>query len=281
MKVFRSILFVIVWLGALAAEIYATLRLWRLSVLPLKHKLIICMILFTAWAIVGALFLFGSSAKKGRHPGLWRRLIAWVLALALAFGSVYSTRVADQLDETIQKVTEARTQTSLIGVYVLVDDPAWELEDAADYTFGLSESYDAENERSAATELRKTLGSIKTEEFDTVLDMVRALYDGEIGAMILNEAYSKILEEQDDYLTFSEDTRILYEITVEEGEAAAVPVGTPKPITEGEEESVVDYGNYDAQIENFIPVNVTKEPSSSISPAPTRAAGCSPPVSAT
>lgn len=260
MKVFRSILFVIVWLGALAAEIYATLRLWRLSVLPLKHKLIICMILFTAWAIVGALFLFGSSAKKGRHPGFWRRLIAWVLTLALAFGSVYSTRVADQLDATIQKVTETRTQTTMIGVYVLVDDPAWELADAADYTFGLSESYDAENERSAAAELRKTLGSIETEEFDTVLDMVRALYDGGIGAMILNEAYTKILEEQDDYLTFSEDTRILYEIPIEEGDAAAVPVGTPQPIAEGEEESVVDYGNYDVQIENFIPVNVTKEP---------------------
>lgn len=269
MKVFRSVLYVLVWLAALAAEVYAALRLWKLSVLPLKHKLILCMVLFTAWVIAGVLFFFGNSAQKGRHPGLLRRIVAWALAVLLSCGSVYSTRVADHLDATIETVTRERRQVSMLAVYVLEDDPAYGLEDAADYTFGATTRFDADNVRSALSELRELLGSVKTEEYDTMVDMVRALYDGSVGAMILNEAYVKILEDLDDYGTFSEDTRVLYEIEVEEGSAAVVPIGTPKPVSgepdnpddpEQTAEPDVEIGEYDAEIENFVPVNVTKEP---------------------
>ena len=256
MKIFRSILFVLLWLGTAAAEVFAAARLWKLDMLPLNFKLIGCMALITLWLLAGLLFLSGSKAKSGKHPGLFRRIVAWLLSLVLAGGCLYSTRVADQLDETISKVTEDVKVSTVIGVYVMEDDPAQTLRDAADYTFGMTEIYDAANVRYALADLRETLGTVKTEPLPTVSDMVHALYDGDVGAVILNEAYLSVLEETEGCETFPEDTRVIYEIPVEEG-AAMVPVGTPAP--ENGEDSDVEVGAYDA-IECFQPVNVTQEP---------------------
>lgn len=267
MKAFRSVLFVLIWLGMLAAEVFAAMRLWRLAVLPLSYKLLMCVVLFSAWLVAGLLFLWGSKAKKGKHPGLARRIIAWLLAVVMAGGSLYSTRVADQLDQTIEEVTQEVKVSSVVAVYVLADDPAEDLEDAEGYTFGTTQSYDAANTRTAVKDLKTHFDNLKTESFQTVLDMVDALYQGDVGAMILNEAYASILEDLDDYETFSEDTRILYEISIDEADASQilddVMAEEPKDEAESEtdgESTAVEVGTYNTAIENFRSVNVTQEP---------------------
>lgn len=253
MKVFRTILFVLAWLGMAAAEVFAAARLWKLSVLPLRYKLLICVGFMLVWVLAGLLFFLGNAAKRGQHPGLWRRIIAWILALITVGGSLYSVRVADQLDETLSKVTEKTRVSSTIAVFVLKDDPAQTISDASDYLFGMTSSYDTANTRKALSNLMKTLGTVRTEEFEAVVNMVDALYSGDVDAVILNEGYVSILEDLDNYGNFSEETRILYEIQIEESTDVQIPVGTP-----GEAD---DIGTYDTSIENLKPVNdVTQEP---------------------
>ena len=264
MKVFRSVLFVLAWLGMLAAEVFAAMRLWQLTVLPLRHKLLICLVMLTVWLLAGLLFLSGSKAKKGKRPGLARRVIAWILAVVMAGGSLYSTRVADQLDQTLETVTEDVNVSSVVAVYVLADDPAEEIEDAEGYTFGTAQNYDTANTRTAVQDLKEQLGSVKTEPFQTVLDMVDGLYRKEIGAMILNEAYASILEDLDDYDTFGEDTRILYEIDIDEADASEILKDVMNEEEQSEEtdgtSTAVEVGTYNTSIENFQPVNVTEQP---------------------
>ena len=255
MKVFRSILFVLLWLGMIAAEVYAGLRLWKLEMLPMKYKLLLFIIFLTVWLLAGILFLSGSKAKKGKHPGAFRRFIAWILAIVMICGSLYSIRVADKVDETIETVTAEVAVTSTIGVYVMQDDPAQSIEDAKDYVFGVTESYDAANMRAAMQDLDDRLGTIEIERHSSVAEMVEALYSGDDGAIILNEAYASILEDQDDFTTFLEDTRVLYEIEVEEGDASNIIEGEELD-TETSEVEIGDYKSMD----NLVPVNVTEQP---------------------
>lgn len=254
MKSSRSPVYLLVWLAMLAAEVYASLRLWKLSMLPLRHKLLITILFTMVWLLAGLLYMLGNNATKGKRPGLWRRIIAWVLSAVMIAGSVYGVRVADQLDETIDKVTTTVAVTSSIAVYVLKDDPAEYIEDAKDYTFGVAKNFDTTKTSTAVRQLKEKLGNVKTESHDTVADMVDALYEKKINAIILNEAYVSLLEDQESFETFTEDTRILYEFVLEEGSADQIITGKIN------EESDVEVGEVDASITNLQPVNVTKQP---------------------
>lgn len=255
MKLSRTPVYVLVWLAMLAAEVFAAARLWKLSMLPLRHKLLITILFTMVWLLAGLLYMLGNNARRGKHPGLWRRMIAWVLSIVMIGGSVYSVRVANQVDETIDKVTTTVAVTSTIAVYVLKDDPAEYIEDAKGYSFGITRSCDASNTNAAVKQLKDKLDDIKTDSFDSVSEMVDALYDHNVNAVVLNEAYASLLEEQKDYESFSEDTRILYEIVVEEGDAEQIITNSFQ-----EEETEVEIGDYNVNITNLQPVNVTSEP---------------------
>lgn len=47
--------------------------------------------------------------------------------------------------------------------------------------------------------------------YDNILDMVQALYEGSVDAMLMNVAYVDVVEAQDGYETFSSRTRTLYD----------------------------------------------------------------------
>lgn len=257
MKLSGFPVYILAWLAMIATEIYSAARLWKLSMLPLRHKLLITVLFTMVWLLAGLLYMLGNKSTRGKRPGFWRRIIAWVLSIVMIVGSVYSVRVADQLDETIDKVTTTVAVTSSIAVYVLQDDPAEYIEDAEGYTFGLTRSYDASNISTAVRQLKDLLSDIKTEAYDSVTEMVDALYAHKCNAIILNQAYAALLDEQKDYDTFQEDTRVLYEIVLEEGNADEIIKGS---VTEKTEDVEIEVGDYNGSIANLQPVNVTEQP---------------------
>ena len=100
--------------------------------------------------------------------------------------------------------------------YVLADDPAEGIEDAADYTFGIQLERGAENMQAAITDIQDELGSdINTVEYDSIQEQAQALHDGEVDAIIYNEAYTDILEEG--FEGYKDSVKIIYthEIRVE------------------------------------------------------------------
>ena len=61
--------------------------------------------------------------------------VVWsLLCLVLCLFAGYYVR---QTQDTLQKVSSPRVQNSIISFYVKQDDPAENLSDAADYTFGI------------------------------------------------------------------------------------------------------------------------------------------------
>ena len=67
-------------------------------------------------------------------------VIADILCFALVVGSIAAAFYIDKMDNTIRDVAavpKEQMETVEIGVYVLEEDPAQTLQDAADYEFGI------------------------------------------------------------------------------------------------------------------------------------------------
>ena len=155
------------------------------------------------------------------------RKIAMILAVIMIALCGLLTYVMTKVNDAFGAITNEDGQYIEIGVYVMKDSPAQSINDLTERTFGMTDSYDAENTQAALNDINDQLDKeVATENYDSVNAMVDALYSGQTDAMILNKAYESILEDQEAYQNFSDDTRIVYtyRIKVDEDEKRDVKV---------------------------------------------------------
>lgn len=193
--------------------IVVAVLLGTLNMLPMKFFIPLCLIMLAlfGWNV----WLFFGKSKKNKKSKKKKKIGAVVLNILMILIYLYIANMLFHTSEALDNMSSEDQIEDAIAVYVNQDDAAQSIEDAADYVFGYSSTYDIDNTNETIDAIEEDLGKeITTTTYENVSDMVDALYQGEIGAMILNEAYAGILEEQDDYLTFSSDTRIIYEHSV-------------------------------------------------------------------
>lgn len=221
----------------LAAEALALTAILRLNMLPGKYAVPV-VALFVLGLVATGLLMFLPAGKSGANL---RRIFACLLAVLIGVLCVFAYKVVAQLRDTMQQITEdpnAEQTGPTRQVFVLTDDPAQTLADAAGYTFGTVENYDVANTLGAIASIEQTLGkTIATEAYPTVYEMVDALYAGRCRAIILNGGYVSILADDERYANFAEETRILSDVEVldvempeEHTEAPTEPV--PEQTTE-------------------------------------------------
>lgn len=136
-----------------------------------------------------------------------------VLILAvLGTGSLYIYKTVSALD-TITGVNKDVTE---INVYVKEDDPAQKLADASGYTFGILSELDRDNTDQALQQMYYELGSdVQTNEYSGLSELADSLNNGTTGAIILNQAYLDVLDEMDNYSSFSSQLREIASLQVE------------------------------------------------------------------
>ncbi len=205
MKVFYLVLHAVVGL-------FFAVALFTLNMLPAKYYIALCIVMLLLFG--GTTFLlFGKSRKKKEMTG--RRIGGAVLNLLLILLYLCAINAILHTNAAMDEISSEVQVEDVIAVYVRADDPAEDLEDAADYVFGYASAYDVDNTTTTIEDIEKRLNrEIETASYASVAETVDALYQGEIDAMILNEAYVGILEEQEAYLTFRTDTRIIYEYSI-------------------------------------------------------------------
>lgn len=199
----------------LVLEIVAVGLLWKLQVLPggLFAVMIIAFILL--FAVSAFLMQVHCIGKKEVKRVSLRRIFGWILCVVIIVVGVIGDFALVKAYSTMDSVT-SKTVNAVVGVYVLKEDSAQSIEDAADYAFGLTDSYDAETTQKALDEFQDRLGkTLNVYKYDTVFAMVDALYSGEVNAIILNSAYIGVLEGLENYQTFSDATRVLLDHAVE------------------------------------------------------------------
>lgn len=148
------------------------------------------------------------SGIKRSHIG---KGISILLSLSLAMMSVYMIHIT----AAMHQVNGAEVKLDNMVVAVLDTDDAETLWDATTYTFGVDGS---ENvlwySTTMVTEINTQLTTtIETIEYDNLSAELLALQNEEINAIIFNEAYLSIIEEQDPDLV--ENLRIIFEYGIE------------------------------------------------------------------
>lgn len=165
-----------------------------------------------------------SSTKKGLL--LIGGIGGLLLLLAAAMAVVQFFRVKDTLEEITQPSVPIRE----LGVYVLEDDPAQELEDTAGYPYG------ALKDEEGLTLLGQALGEEPAwEEYPTAFALADALRKGECRAVLLEEAYQRSISDARGYEWTETGMRKVSSLQVEKEET--VSLATP----EGEQESFLLY----------------------------------------
>ena len=117
----------------------------------------------------------------------------WLICLGVfAVGGVYLF----QTQSTLRTIAGIQTEASNISAYVLNEDPAQALPDASGYSFGILSTLDRENTDTVVSRINEQLGTtIHTAEYAGLTQLADGLRSGEVGAVILNDAYLDLYEE--------------------------------------------------------------------------------------
>lgn len=210
-----NLLFAVLWLLQLVAEVITLMTIQRLDMLPDQYVILLVAFFLALWAIMGLmLFMRSKSGRSGLRQGT-----ACFLVLAIVLGCAGVTTVAADVYETLHAVVQQPSIENKLTrtVYVRADDPAQTLFDAAGYTFAIVENYDTVYTQLAVEKIQQILGKeIEIHSYATVAGMVDGLYAGEVNAIILNSAYVSLLQDDQNYADFDTKTRVLCELELEE-----------------------------------------------------------------
>lgn len=176
----------------------------NLNVLTPKYVIPIVIVVFLLFALVLASQLI---KKRNSKRKLFGRIVSLILSCLMVFSSTYVLKTHD----TISAISGADYETQSILVYVKADSSAKAIEDVQDGTFAINALSDRENTDYAIEQINDALSStITTKEYDSYQDMYDALIDGEVDAMIMNEAYEAITEQYDE--EFDDMVKVIYSV---------------------------------------------------------------------
>ena len=101
---------------------------------------------------------------------------------------------------------------TMVGA-VLADDKAEDIADVSDYTFGVQYKLDKGDMKETVSHINEELDmKIKTKEYKNVNEQAKALHEGEVKAIIYNEGYKEILEEE--FHGYSDKVKIVYHYNI-------------------------------------------------------------------
>src|SRR5699024_7182640 len=134
-------------------------------------------------AVLGGLFVLMQRRK------VWS-IISDVLCVLLTVCCIAGCFYIGKADTTVRDVARVTSETDEVGVYVLTDDPAQDIEDAADYRFGMAEAVDRENTDATVADIEEELGrELDIGGYGDMFKLLDALKEQEIRVIILNSAY--------------------------------------------------------------------------------------------
>ncbi len=185
-------------------------------------------------ALIPMLLFVLQKEKKGQNKKGGFRVVAIVILLfmSLVEGAVcfYIQKYNSKMDE----VTEVRTQYTHVEVYVKDDNRAQTIEYAVEsqYRFGTLTDTDVDAIAQARQEIEKRYGrTLKIQSYGSLLDLIRALDEEQIDALLISSAYIDLVDSLEGYESFASHLRSLHSSMVQT-EIMPQPIPQNQDITE-------------------------------------------------
>lgn len=173
--------------------------LFILNMLPMKYLGIIIGVLAFLWIIPLVSQLI---SKKKAIAG---KVLSVLMSIVLVFGSYYIFKT----NGTVKAISGGDKKVDKMVVAVLSSDPAETIDDAKKYNFGVQYALKGDDMRATIEEINSETGrDIATVEYKSLNEQAEALHDGDVSAIIYNDAYTSILEES--FEGFSDSIKIIY-----------------------------------------------------------------------
>ncbi len=149
--------------------------------------------------------------RKNRLP----KFICGAVALVLSGFMIYTVSAAGSVQNMLMNISGRLVEKETTYVIVMKNSPAQNIGDAVGYHFGNLAHADQKNTAALLDTVEDGLGALRNTPYNNVTDLVDALYDADVDAIMLNAGYISMLEKIEGYEDFSQQTRILYEFTTE------------------------------------------------------------------
>lgn len=212
LSIFANTFFILMFLCAAAFAVYVI----NLSILPLNYSIILCAALLVLTALIFIIFIRKRSETKEKHrkaKDISAIIICIVMITLLAFLTWYFAVFADSLNKVNEKVSHAT-----LSVRVLKDSGYEKINDLDGVSIGINKGIDEKNTDYAVQQLKEKLeDGLNIVEYNDYKAQIEALYNGEVGAVIMNESIVTTLN--DLYEGFVDDTEIIISLKHDTTEA--------------------------------------------------------------
>lgn len=187
--------------------IFFSYVLYTLDMIPLKY--LIPIIILILILIIG---LYRGQKNKEDKPfkTMVYKILSLFLSIVMVFGTIQFTKGSNVLD----MITSVNSQVIQMSVIVLQESNIKQVKELENLVFGTCSSSDSINTNKAKAMIEDDIGKIQLQDYKTSNQLISALYNKEINAIIIKEMDRNNIE--DDFGDFEEKTIVLktYEIKI-------------------------------------------------------------------
>lgn len=154
-----------------------------------------------------------------------------LISVAYGLGDYYLYSTASTLNTVTEQAAKSKNTVSLI---VMAESTKEDVQDINGSKIGVLTNINKEGTKKSLNDISKQNIGYSTEKFDNVPAMLQALYEGQVDAIILNEAYRSNVSEIENYGNFNNETKVIHQTvyyTKEANNSLAVSDITSKPFT--------------------------------------------------
>ena len=154
-----------------------------------------------------------------------------IISVVYGFGNyyLYSTNA------TLETVTDQSSLSkNTVSVVALNSSSLEDVNSLEGSKLGVLKTIGKEATKKSLNDLKKNNVTYTKKTYDNMLGMLKALYDGEVDAIVLNEAYRSNVCDLEDYTNFNDGTRVVHKTiyyTKENSSLLAVSDITSKPFS--------------------------------------------------
>mgnify|MGYP002560350013 CR=1 FL=1 len=165
----------------------------------------------TSIKVAAGIVLIGCSlitaiTQRWKVPGIITKVLSVLLSIIMIIGCVYLGYTRGYLG----KMTGKKTQTDIVGVYVLADDAAQSLEEINGYTCGRIPILDSDNLEKMLDDISDKDVALSYKDYTSIMDAVDALLNKKVESIIINESYLGVFEDMDGYENLESRIRCVY-----------------------------------------------------------------------
>lgn len=200
----------------------------KLEILPsnILMPVILVIILFSL-----ILLLLINFCAHGLATKIIFSFLVILISVAYGLGDYYLYTTASTLNTVTEQAAKSKNTVSLI---VMAESTKEDVQDINGSKIGVLTNINKEGTKKSLNDISKQNIGYSTEKFDNVPAMLQALYEGQVDAIILNEAYRSNVSEIENYENFNNETKVIHQTvyyTKEANNSLAVSDITSKPFT--------------------------------------------------